>query len=216
MGLRWSEVQILSPRPNSWIHSVLTAVSVDTSFLHPLVTPFNELQLGQSMSRLDSFIRRLNAQRNCIDLALGLVNQMPGPFLELGLGNGRTYDHLRESAPDREIFVFDRKIAAHPDCRPPRQFMVVGEFSETLECFARRYSNTAVLVHCDIGSGQPDADRVLVQEIGTKISNLMADGGVVLSDQSFDVVNWHECELPEETQPGRYYIYRKISGSSPR
>ena len=168
------------------------------------------------MSRLDSFIRRLNAQRNCIDLALQLVDHMTGPFLELGLGNGRTYDHLRECAPDRDIYVFDRTIAAHPDCRPPQRFMMVGEFSETLESFACQYSGRAVLAHCDIGSGQPKSDRILVQEIGTKISNLMADGGIVLSDQCFDVVNWLECDLPADTEPGRYYIYRKMSGTSRR
>ncbi|MEJ0068675.1 MAG: class I SAM-dependent methyltransferase [Pseudomonadota bacterium] len=28
-------------------------------------------------------------------------------MLELGLGNGRTYDHLRSLFPDHEIFVFD-------------------------------------------------------------------------------------------------------------
>ncbi|MGH6887075.1 MAG: class I SAM-dependent methyltransferase, partial [Geminicoccales bacterium] len=48
------------------------------------------------MSRLDSFIRRLEAQRACLDLAAARIADLPGPVLELGLGNGRTYDHLRE------------------------------------------------------------------------------------------------------------------------
>src|SRR6202022_2543720 len=47
------------------------------------------------VSRLDSFIRRLKAQRACLDLAAGLVRGLDGEILELGLGNGRTYDHLR-------------------------------------------------------------------------------------------------------------------------
>ena len=55
------------------------------------------------MSRLDAFIRRLQAQRTCLGLAADLVAGVPGPVLELGLGNGRTYDHLRELMPDREI-----------------------------------------------------------------------------------------------------------------
>ena len=51
------------------------------------------------MSRLDSFIRRLEAQRACLALAAGRIGGLPGPVLELGLGNGRTYDHLRELLP---------------------------------------------------------------------------------------------------------------------
>ena len=48
------------------------------------------------MSRLDSFIRRLEAQRACLDRAAALIAGIDGAVLELGLGNGRTYDHLRE------------------------------------------------------------------------------------------------------------------------
>ena len=40
------------------------------------------------MSRLDSVIRRLQAQRACLDRAVDLVRDLPGPVLELGLGNG--------------------------------------------------------------------------------------------------------------------------------
>ena len=64
------------------------------------------------MSRLDSFIRRMQGQRDCLNRAAELIAGIPGPVLELGLGNGRTYDHLKEILPDREIFVFDRRIAA--------------------------------------------------------------------------------------------------------
>ena len=48
------------------------------------------------MSRLDSFIRRLEAQRSCLALAVERSRHVPGVVLELGLGNGRTFDHLRE------------------------------------------------------------------------------------------------------------------------
>ena len=55
------------------------------------------------MSRLDSFIRRLEAQRACLNRAAALISGIDGIVLELGLGNGRTYDHLRELFPDREF-----------------------------------------------------------------------------------------------------------------
>ena len=69
------------------------------------------------MSRLDSFIRRLEAQRACLDRAAALVAGLAGPVLELGLGNGRTYDHLRALLPGRDIFVFERAVSAHPEVR---------------------------------------------------------------------------------------------------
>ncbi len=51
------------------------------------------------MSRLDSFIRRLTAQRDILNSIIDLVGEIEGPVLEFGLGNGRTYDHLRENFP---------------------------------------------------------------------------------------------------------------------
>ena len=89
------------------------------------------------MSRLDSFIRRLQAQRACLEMAAGLIDGVAGPVLEFGLGNGRTYDHLREVLPAREIYVFDRQIAAHPDCIPDDEHMFLGELHDTLPGHAR-------------------------------------------------------------------------------
>ena len=56
---------------------------------------------GSHVSRLDSFIRRLQAQRACLEVAIARIADLPGPVLEFGLGNGRTYDHLRELLPTR-------------------------------------------------------------------------------------------------------------------
>ena len=55
------------------------------------------------MSRLESFIRRLQAQQACLDDDAAQVAQRPGVIFELGLGNGRTYDHLRARLPGRDI-----------------------------------------------------------------------------------------------------------------
>ena len=72
------------------------------------------------MSRLERFIRRLRAQRACPDAAESLVRDLEGPVLEFGLGNGRTYDHLRQRFPDREIFVFERQPRPIPTSCPTR------------------------------------------------------------------------------------------------
>src|SRR5215211_6470077 len=97
------------------------------------------------MSRLDSFIRRLEAQRACLDHAVQLIAGMPGHALELGLGNGRTYDHLRSRLTGRDIYVFDRRVAAHPDCVPPADRLFLGDFLDTLPLAARRLGATSVL-----------------------------------------------------------------------
>ena len=102
------------------------------------------------MSRLDSAIRRLTAQRSCLEHAAALVADLPGPILELGLGNGRTYDHLCEMLPDREIFVFERKVAAHPDCVPDESHLLLGDFLDTLPQALDRVGRPAALAHADI------------------------------------------------------------------
>ena len=82
------------------------------------------------MSRLDSFIARMQAQRDCLNFLKPAIDALPGPILEVGLGNGRTYDHLRDLFPGRDIYVFERKVAAHPDCIPPDDRLFLGEARE--------------------------------------------------------------------------------------
>jgi len=109
------------------------------------------------MSRLDSFIRRVSAQRDCLNAAAGMIADVPGPVLELGLGNGRTYDHLRERLPNREIFVFDRRIAAHSACIPDERHMILGNIDATLAHAMAQIGALAALAHCDIGAGDKQA-----------------------------------------------------------
>src|SRR3546814_18198150 len=84
------------------------------------------------MSRLDSAIRRLQAQKVALENAAVRVAGLPGHVLELGLGNGRTYDHLRAILPGRRIVVFDRQLAAHPACIHPDEELYLGDMFATL------------------------------------------------------------------------------------
>ena len=110
------------------------------------------------MSRLERFILRLKAQRNCLDAAAAWLAGLDGPMLELGLGNGRTYDHLRERFPDREIFVFERRPqrtrtacrTRAPDPRRPRGHAAGGR--------ELGLPAPAVLVHSDIGTHDLERD----------------------------------------------------------
>ncbi len=160
------------------------------------------------MSRLDSFIRRLEAQRATIDHAAALIAGVPGPILELGLGNGRTYDHLRERFGTREIFVFDRELAAHPSSRPDEAHFVQGDFRATLPAALPRIGGKAALAHCDIGSHSREASLALAAAIAPLLAPLMAEGGIVLGDQPMPQPAWRELELPDGLEPGRYYMYR--------
>lgn len=160
------------------------------------------------MSRLDSAIRRLEAQRDCLDRAAELVCAVPGPVFEVGLGNGRTYDHLRTRMPDRTILVFDRQVAAHPDCVPPAEHLFLGDFRETLPAAAERFGGSAALIHADIGSGDVDASRSLARALEPALIRLLAKGGLLVSDQAFQDGNLQSEALPAHVAPGRYFLYR--------
>ncbi len=159
------------------------------------------------MSRLDSAIRRLVAQRDCLEMAADLIRDVPGPVLELGLGNGRTYDHLRTLFPGREIFVFDRRIAAHPDCIPDDAHMIIGDLIQTLPVALSRIGARAAMVHSDIGSGDKAESRNRARSLVRLLVPLLAPDAIVVSDQDMAVVGWPEVALPEGIAPGRYYMY---------
>jgi hypothetical protein len=164
------------------------------------------------VSRLDSFIRRLQAQRVCLDHAVGLIRDLPGPVLELGLGNGRTYDHLREHLPGRDIYVCERQVAAHPDCIPPDRFLILGDMRETLPQARARIGAAVALVHADLGSGDAEANRRQAVELAPLIAGLLRPGGIVASDQVLTTSHLRPLELPTGVKPGRYFLYRTAEG----
>lgn len=160
------------------------------------------------MSRLDSFIRRVSAQRDCLNAIAPLVAGVPGPVLEIGLGNGRTYDHLCELLPDREIFVFDRQVAAHPDCIPDDAHMILGDFFETLPDALSRIGAPAALAHADIGTGDAAHNARVGAALGRILPALMAPDAIIASDQKLDPPGWVRLPLPEGVPAGRYNLYR--------
>ncbi len=164
------------------------------------------------MSRLDSFIRRLEAQRACLARAAELVRELPGPLLELGLGNGRTYDHLRELMPEREIYVFDRRIAAHPDCVPDDAHMILGDLRQTLPDALTRIGAPAALAHTDCGTGEATSNAALAAEVAPRLDRLMAAGGIIVADQEMAGPGWEPLPPPDGVAPGRYFMYRVVRG----
>lgn len=160
------------------------------------------------MSRLDSFIRRLEAQRACLELAVGQIRDVPGPVLELGLGNGRTYDHLRTLLPGREIFVFDRQVAAHPDCIPDGAHLILGDIRETLPKAQERWPGTVALVHSDVGTGEAARNAELAAWLAQVLPPLLAEGAWVIADQALAAAALRPQPPPEGVAAGRYFLYR--------
>lgn len=162
------------------------------------------------MSRLDSFIRRLEAQRACLNRAAELIRDLDGIALELGLGNGRTYDHLRELMPERDIYVCERRVAAHPDCVPPPDKLILGDMRETLVEASGWLSGRVALAHLDVGTGDAAANRALAVELLPLLLPLLCPGAVLASDPPLDSPELEPLPLPEGVAPGRYHLCHRI------
>ena len=164
------------------------------------------------MSRLDSFIRRMLAQRACLNWAAEAVAGIAGPVLELGLGNGRTYDHLRELLPEREIYVFERAmrsfVRAHAKSLPPEEFLILGDIEHTLISAASRLPAKAALAHNDLGTSDARAYEALASRMGVLLKPLMAPEGIIVSNVILQVPGLISLDTPPEVKPGRYFIYR--------
>lgn len=160
------------------------------------------------MSRLDSFIRRMKAQRACLDWAAQAIADLTGPVFELGLGNGRTYDHLREALPDRDIFVFEQVIKAHPSCIPPEDRLFLGDAIELLPVACRRLGQRAALIHTDLGTGDDAANRALAVRLAAPLAEALQPDGIVLANIEIPVESWTRLPEPEGVQKDRYFLYR--------
>lgn len=165
------------------------------------------------MSRLDSFIRRLEAQRRILDWGAAAIAGREGLVLELGLGNGRTYDHLREILPGRAIYAFDRAASANPRSLPPEGRLVLGEMRETLPDFAGRHGRTAALIHVDATTGVPERDRVELAWLPAEVAALAADDALVLSGWALEHEALRAVGLPDGVPEGRYFAYRRVTAA---
>ncbi|MFP5076937.1 class I SAM-dependent methyltransferase [Rhizobium sp. YIM 134829] len=159
------------------------------------------------MSRLDSFIARVIAQRIIIDhVRDDLDLPAEGAVLEVGLGNGRTYDHLREKFADRRIIAFDRAVGSHPASTPAPEDTVLGEIAETLPGFA---GANAAFAHADIGTAYPDVDARTKSWLPGALAAALAPGGIVASGLPLDHADLAPLPVPDGVDPERYFLYRR-------
>ncbi len=171
----------------------------------PLLRKRPQMGLDKT-SQLDRMIARLSAQRDHLEAAAIAIHDVPGPVLEIGLGKGRTYDHLRLLFADREIFAFDGSVHAPPSRVPDADHLFVGNFRETLLAAADRLPGPAALAHADFGSEDRDRDAEQATWLGPLIDGLMAPGGVVISDRSLSVGGWSVIDRPQGAWA--YFMWR--------
>ena len=156
------------------------------------------------MSRLDSVIRRLSAQRDCLGWAVAHAPE--GPVLEIGLGNGRTYHHLREIAPEREVWVIDRAVNAHPSSIPPEAFLLKGDAATMIGVLAGRIGRTVALAHYDLGVGVPEQDAPLAASIAAVLPEVLAPGALIAANRPLP--GFTTLPLPEGVPEDRYFVMR--------
>lgn len=157
------------------------------------------------MSRLESMRRRLTAQIDGLNWAAAEISEIDGDVLELGLGNGRTYDHLREKLPNRRIWVIDRVCQPHPSCIPPSENFLLGEAEEKLTELAERKARMA-LAHYDFGFGVKDLDVAEGARLSPLIAAVMAPKGLIVSQQP--LTGFTQISGPDTIDPDRYLFYR--------
>ena len=157
------------------------------------------------MSRLDSMLRRLAAQRDGLNWAAERIADLEGDVVDLGLGNGRTYDHLREILPERRIWVIDRVLQCHPSCTPPEADFLQGEAEPMLRKLADNGARI-VLAHYDFGFGIKEKDVAEAARLSPLIAQMMQPGGLIVSGQP--LVGFAQLTGPATIAPDRYLFYR--------
>ncbi len=162
------------------------------------------------MSRLDSAIARLTAQKLCLEASAAAIRDLPGPVLELGLGNGRTYDHLRAILPDRAIYAFDRHCAAAEASVPPQDRLLLGEISAILHSQRPRFAGRVALAHLDLGAGAAALTARNLAGVLPALLPLLRPGALVLSDQPLGHAALTVHSLPGGVAAGRYFSYRRV------
>ena len=159
------------------------------------------------MSRLDIFINRMVSQRACLNFAASKTTVMHGPVFELGLGNGRTYHHMLEIMPGRDIYVFERAVASQPDSTPPDERLIIGDVNETLPQALERFGSTASLIHADLGGHNLARNDAFARSLSPVIEPLLAEGGLVVTSDRMYFDTLKEVDLPEGAIIGRCFIY---------
>ena len=118
------------------------------------------------MSRLDSFIFRMTAQREILNHIGGRVKGWMGRSSSSVLATAAPSIICVNAFRIEGSSSFDRAVGAHKTSTPEPENMVVGEIRET----AKIIGINAALAHVDIGTGYDEKDAITL----TWLPQLMA------------------------------------------
>lgn len=164
------------------------------------------------MSRLDAFIRRMQAQRACIELAADLVSGLEGFILELGLGQGRTFDHIRETFPDRKIYLVDDCMNPADGIEIEHSFAFKGDVVDVLPKLFDQLGAAFSVIHSDIGGSlwnNYTVDSPLISCLESWIPRLTIPNGVVVSNLPVSSVALVDLDLPSGIKKDKIYLYQR-------
>jgi hypothetical protein len=163
------------------------------------------------ITRLEKLLYRLQSQHACLTWVFGEIRDMPGIVFELGLGLGRTFNHLRTHLPAREIHVFERQVHSYPDCTPEPHELIIGDLAETLPAASARHAGGVCLVNSDVGSFDRAQNQVMAQIVSAGIAPALAPGAFVLSDLPLTIAGCVALEPPPGAHADRYYLYKRTT-----
>jgi hypothetical protein len=159
-------------------------------------------------TRLERLLFRLEAQHRSLNWAMNEIRDRPGPIFELGLGHGRTFDHLRQHLPGRDIYVFDREVDCFPDCTPDADHLMLGDFATTLAEAKTRFASKVVLVNSDAGTNDEAYNARIATVVSRYLPAVLAPGAIVLSDLPLTLPKAQLLILPEGVRSENYFMYR--------
>jgi trans-aconitate methyltransferase len=160
---------------------------------------------------LERTLYRLRAQYATLGAAISAVAARRGLVWEIGLGKGRSYDHLRRVLPEAPVFGLDRQRVSVPDCTPPDDRLVIGELAATLPRLATAHAGQVVLAHIDLGTDPPDEATRAVLERWLPVA--LAPGGVVAAGTPLALAGAQSLAVPEAAKAGGYALYLIHGGS---
>ena len=129
------------------------------------------------------------------------IHKQGGAVLEFGLGNGRTFDHMRKLLPERDI-------AAHPDCIPHPAFQFIGDFRDSIPRTIEQLGRSAALAHLDIGTGQKNTSLALASKIAPCMEKLLCANAIVVSDQEVERWRSYKLQSPSGISENRIHLHR--------
>lgn len=162
-----------------------------------------------SITRLEKTYYRLQAQILCFDWAFDQIESTPGVIMEIGLGLGRTYQHIKSHLPDREMIVFERDVHSYEDCTPPENEIILGDFTATLVENTDRYKGKVALINSDVGSFDKQSNREKAALLSRLLPPYLGNNAIVLSDLELTLQGCTVLTLPGNARKDSYHLYRK-------